>query len=104
MNRLISSAQRFAALGHEHRLELFQVLVKAGDKGMTVGELQAVLARPASTLAFHLRELVNAGLVTQEKEGRSVHCRVNFKALDEVLQFVKQDCCKGVALPVFGAK
>ena len=87
MNKLISSAQRFAALGHEHRLELFQVLVKAGDEGMTVGELQSVLGRPASTLAFHLRELVNASLVTQEKEGRSVHCRVNFKALDDVLQF-----------------
>ncbi|HEU4851649.1 MAG TPA: metalloregulator ArsR/SmtB family transcription factor [Telluria sp.] len=104
MNKLINSAQRFAALGHEHRLELFQALVKAGDNGLTVGELQVQLGRPASTLAFHLRELVNAGLVTQEKEGRSVHCRVNFKALNEVLQFVKQDCCKGVALPVFGAK
>jgi DNA-binding transcriptional ArsR family regulator len=104
MNKLISSAQRFAALGHEHRLELFQALVKAGDDGLTVGELQAQLGRPASTLAFHLRELVNAGLVSQEKEGRSVHCRVDFNVLNEVLQFVKQDCCKGVALPVFGAK
>lgn len=104
MNKLISSAQRFAALGHEHRLELFQTLVKAGDAGMTVGELQARIGCPASTLAFHLRELVNSGLVTQEKEGRSVHSRVDFKVLNEVLQFVKQDCCKGVALPVFGAK
>lgn len=104
MNKLISSAQRFAALGHEHRLELFQVLVKAGDEGMTVGELQSVLGRPASTLAFHLRELVNAGLVSQQKEGRSVFCRVDFEALNEVLKFVKQDCCEGVELPVFCTK
>lgn len=104
MDKLISSAQRFAALGHEHRLELFRTLVTAGDNGMTVGELQTVLERPASTVAFHLRELVNAGLVTQEKQGRSVQCRVNFKALDDVLQFVKQDCCKGIALPAFSAK
>ena len=33
-----------------------------------------------------------------------VRCRANYQALDEVLQFVKQDCCKGVALPVFGAR
>lgn len=101
---LATSAKRLAGLGHEHRLELFQLLVQAGDEGMTVGELQAVTGRPASTLAFHLRELVASDLVTQQKEGRMVRCRANFQALDEVLQFVKQDCCKGVALPVFGAR
>ena len=101
---LATSAKRMAGLGHEHRLELFQLLVQAGEEGMTVGELQAVTSRPASTLAFHLRELVASGLVTQQKEGRMVRCRANYQALDEVLQFVKQDCCKGVALPVFGAR
>lgn len=101
---LTTYAKRLAGLGHEHRLELFQLLVQAGDEGMTVGELQAVTGRPASTLAFHLRELVASDLVTQQKEGRMVRCRANYQALDEVLQFVKQDCCKGVALPVFGAR
>lgn len=101
---LATSAKRLAGLGHEHRLEIFQLLVQAGDDGMTVGELQAVTGRPASTLAFHLRELVAAELVTQQKEGRTVRCRANYAALDELLQFVKRDCCKGVALPVFGAQ
>ncbi len=98
---LTSTARRLASLGHEHRLGLFRLLVQAGPDGMTVGELQAVLNRPASTLAFHLRELVATDLVTQEKEGRSVRCRANYRALNETLQFMKQDCCKGVALPVF---
>jgi ArsR family transcriptional regulator, arsenate/arsenite/antimonite-responsive transcriptional repressor len=101
---LTTSAKRLASLGHENRLELFQVLVQAGPDGMTIGELQSMLARPASTLAFHLRELVSADLVLQEKEGRMVRCRANYHALNEVLQFVKQNCCKGIALPVFGAK
>lgn len=101
---LATYAKRLAGLGHEHRLEIFQLLVQAGNDGMTVGELQAVTGRPASTLAFHLRELVASELVTQQKEGRMVRCRANYQALDEVLQFVKQDCCKGVALPVFGAR
>lgn len=101
---LATSAKRLAGLGHEHRLEIFQLLVQAGDDGMTVGELQSITGRPASTLAFHLRELVAADLVIQQKEGRMVRCRANYKALDEVLQFVKQDCCKGVALPVFSAE
>ena len=97
-------AKRLASLGHENRLELFRLLVQAGPGGMTIGELQSVLERPASTLAFHLRELVAAELVTQEKEGRVVRCRADYQALNEVLQFVKQNCCKGVKLPVFSAK
>lgn len=99
-----TAAKRLASLGHENRLELFQLLVQAGPDGMTIGELQSVLDLPASTLAFHLRELVAADLVSQQKQGRMVRCHANYRALNEVLQFVKQDCCKGVALPVFGAK
>lgn len=99
-----TAAKRLASLGHEHRLELFQLLVQAGPDGMTVGELRSVLDRPASTIAFHLRELVAADLVSQQRQGRTIRCQANYPALNEVLQFVKQDCCKGVALPVFGAK
>lgn len=100
---LKTSAKRLASLGHENRLELFRLLVQAGPDGLTIGELQIALDRPASTLAFHLRELVAAELVVQEKEGRMVRCRANYEALNEVLQFVKQNCCCGVKLPVFAA-
>ena len=88
--------KRLASLGHENRLELFRVLVQSGHTGLTVGELQSALGRPASTLAFHLRELVQADLVTQEKEGRSVRCKANYPALDEMIQFIQLNCCQGV--------
>jgi DNA-binding transcriptional ArsR family regulator len=91
-------AKRLASLGHENRLELFQVLVQSGHSGLTISELQAALDRPASTVAFHLRELVQADLVTQEKEVRSVRCKANYAALNEVLQFVQLNCCQGVAV------
>ena len=55
---------------------------------------RSAMARPASTVAFHLRELVQADLVTQEKEGRSVCCKVNYAALNEVVQFVQLNCCQ----------
>jgi len=91
-------AKRLASLGHENRLELFQVLVQSGPSGLTIGELQSALERPASTVAFHLRELVQADLVTQEKEGRSVRCRANYSALNEMVQFVQLNCCQGVTV------
>ena len=91
-------AKRLASLGHENRLELFQLLVQSGPSGLSIGELQTALARPASTVAFHLRELVQADLVTQEKEGRSVCCKANYPALNEMLQFVQMNCCQGIAV------
>jgi ArsR family transcriptional regulator, arsenate/arsenite/antimonite-responsive transcriptional repressor len=90
-----------AALGHLNRLQVFQLLVKAGAEGMSIGELQRTLEVPASTLSFHLKELATVKLVEQSKEGRTVTCRANYKMLNDVLVFLKQDCCKGVALPVF---
>lgn len=96
-------ADRFAALGHINRLEIFQTLVKAGSEGMTIGEIASMLHLPASTLSFHLRELVRSSLVTQNKEGRTVTCVANFDALNELLTFVKKDCCKRVRLPVFSS-
>lgn len=94
-------ADRFAALGHVNRLEIFQTLVKAGSDGLTIGEIASVLGLPASTLSFHLRELVRSQLVSQHKEGRTITCAANFAALNDLLTFVKKDCCKGVALPAF---
>jgi len=50
---------------------LFYLLVQAGHSGLTVGEIQRALGRPMSTVVFHLREVVDAGMVAQTKEGRS---------------------------------
>jgi ArsR family transcriptional regulator, arsenate/arsenite/antimonite-responsive transcriptional repressor len=96
-----AAASRFSSLGHELRLELFRLLVQAGNEGLAVGELQSLVDRPASTVAFHLRELVAAELVTQEKEGRVIRCRASFRALNELLMYLQHDCCRGVSLPAF---
>jgi ArsR family transcriptional regulator, arsenate/arsenite/antimonite-responsive transcriptional repressor len=55
-------------LGHEQQLSLFYLLVQAGHSGLTVGEIQLALGRPMSTVVFHLRELVDAGMVAQPKK------------------------------------
>ena len=90
-----TAARRLAELGNPTRLQIVRVLVRAGGGGLPIGELQAHLDVPASTLAFHLRGLVTAGLVTQQKEGRVVRCTPNLKAINETLAFVKEHCCAG---------
>lgn len=90
-------AQSLAALGHETRLAAFRLLVKSGHEGLNVGAIGAHLGQAPSTLAHHLRTLVDAGLVVQDRQGREVINRVDFCALDRTLGFLTAECCGGVA-------
>jgi DNA-binding transcriptional ArsR family regulator len=58
------------ALAHEARLKVFRALVVAGDRGMTPSVMAEGAGMAATTLSFHLKELMHAGLVTQERDGR----------------------------------
>jgi DNA-binding transcriptional ArsR family regulator len=85
-----------ASLGHEHRLALFRLLVRAGPDGLTVGEIARHLGLAPSTSAHHLGALVDAGLVVQERQGRSVVSRANFDAMHRTLSYLTAECCTGV--------
>jgi DNA-binding transcriptional ArsR family regulator len=94
-----SAAAALAALGHETRLHIFRLLVRAGPEGLTVGAIGAHLGAAPSTLAHHLAALVAAGLVSQERQGRAVVSRVDFDRMRAVLDFVAEACCAGLPLP-----
>jgi len=88
-----ATAGRLAALGHEARLSVYRLLVRAGTEGLNVGDLMDRLDMPASTLAHHLRTLVQAGLVVQEKRGREVVNRPDFDVMTQLLGFLTDECC-----------
>ena len=67
-----SAVASLAALAQGMRLRVFRALVGAGPQGMTPGALSATLDVPASTLSFHLKELMQAGLVSQQRDGRNL--------------------------------
>jgi DNA-binding transcriptional ArsR family regulator len=87
------AAARLAELGHETRLEVFRYLVRAGHDGAPVGEIQQALGVPGSTLSHHLARLVSVGLVTQRREGRTLHCEPQYDALNELVAFLNEECC-----------
>ncbi len=93
--KIDDAAKVFAEFGNRTRLEILRLLIKAGPEGLPIGDIQARLAIPASTLAFHLRGLVDAGLVGQEKQGRTVLCRPCFDRIDQAIAFLKEECCVG---------
>ena len=84
-----------AALAQEARLRVFRALVGAGPEGMTPGVLSALLDIPGSTLSFHLKELVHAGLVSVEREGRNLHYRPALAHMNELLAYLTDHCCMG---------
>ena len=92
------NARALAALGHDARLSIFRLLVKAGDDGLRVGDIGGHLGLAPSTLAHHLSTLVDAGLVLQEKQGREVFNRVDYPAMHRVVGFLTSECCAGVTI------
>jgi ArsR family transcriptional regulator len=94
MNRKLA-ARCLAELGNLTRLDIYRLLVRAGPPGLNITDIQTRLDVPASTLAFHLRGLVGAGLVAQEKTGRTVICRAQYHRVNAVIEFLREHCCEG---------
>ena len=88
-----SVAAGFSAMGSESRLKVLKVLVRAGESGLTVGEIQERTGIAPSTLAHHLKFLAGGGVVVQEKAGRSTINRADFDQLHVLADFILGECC-----------
>ncbi|HCY84952.1 MAG TPA: transcriptional regulator [Desulfobacteraceae bacterium] len=90
------AAKKLAELGNNTRLAVFRFLVKAGHEGAAVGEIQRALNVPASTLSHHISRLVGVGLIKQVRESRTLYCIPQYDVLTQLIDFLKEECCKGV--------
>lgn len=91
---LTRAASTFAALGSEQRLMVLRTMVRAGAKGVTIGELGERSGVIGSTLTHHLKILSQAGLITQTKAGRSTICAaVAYDELHGLSRFLLKECC-----------
>lgn len=87
------AVKRMAELGHDTRMSVFRLLVKAGNNGLPVGEIQDHLDVSGSTLSHHIHRLMHAGLVRQERDGRTLYCFAELDALKDVVNFLDAECC-----------
>ena len=83
------------ALAQETRLDIFRMLVQKGPEGLPAGEIGSRLAQPSPTMSFHLNQLRFAGLVTSRRESRSIIYCANFKAMNDLLGYLTENCCGG---------
>lgn len=86
-------ADMFAALGAEPRLRVLRLLLTAHPDGLVVGEIQAELGMPASTLSHHLRRLEQEDLIAAVREGAFLRYRVDSDSLRDLLGFLLAECC-----------
>ena len=85
----------FAALSQPIRLDVFRLLITKGEAGMLAGEIAAALDVRTNTLSANLSVLLNAGLVTNTREGRAIRYHADTNGLRGLLGFLLQDCCGG---------
>jgi ArsR family transcriptional regulator, arsenate/arsenite/antimonite-responsive transcriptional repressor len=101
----IDLAAIFKALSDPTRLAVFQCIRCCGpncgydgetgqccgeDCGVTAGQIRCQIPCAPSTLTHHLNELRAAGLITTEREGRIVRCRIRPDALAHIAAFVSE--------------
>ncbi|ODT86958.1 helix-turn-helix transcriptional regulator [Phenylobacterium sp. SCN 70-31] len=89
------AARTLASLGHEGRLLAFRLLVEAGPEGLPAGEVARRTEQLQNTSSSHLNVLMNAGLVTARREGRSIIYSVAYAHFGELMEFLVHDCCGG---------
>lgn len=94
------AVRALGALAQGSRLQIFRALVVAGQGGMTPSRLSEVLGVPGTALSFHLKELLGAGLVSQERDGRNLIYRADFTHMNLLLAYLTEHCCQGEACAV----
>ncbi|MER9952648.1 metalloregulator ArsR/SmtB family transcription factor [Mesorhizobium sp. M0047] len=91
--KLEKAAAQLEALGNPTRLQLYRILVRAGEEGLAVGRVQGRLDIPSSTLSHHLKRLVDTGLVTQERHATTLICRANYPGMNALIGYLADECC-----------
>lgn len=92
---LLRTLSAFNALGQETRLQVFRLLIKAGDDGLPAGEIGEQLGVRQNTMSANLNVLLNSGLVRNERHGRTIRYFSDFDAVRGLLSFLMEDCCGG---------
>ncbi|NOD48681.1 helix-turn-helix domain-containing protein [Ruegeria sp. HKCCD5849] len=86
---------QLAILGHPQRITVFRMLMRRFPDTVPAGELAAELGIKPSTMSNYLNALQRSGLVKQERSGTSLLYSIEMKNVQQMLDFLIVDCCRG---------
>jgi DNA-binding transcriptional ArsR family regulator len=91
----MSALEAFGALSQSTRLEIFRLLIKAGNGGVPAGEIADAVGARQNTVSSHLAILTRAGLIASQREGRIIRYSASYKTAGDLIAFLLEDCCGG---------
>ena len=94
---LDTAANILAKIGNPTRLRIVRLLVRAGDEGLAVGQIQKQLEIPGSTLTHHIAHLKSAGVIRQQRQQATLICTMEYEVLRELVDFLTEECCSDQA-------
>jgi DNA-binding transcriptional ArsR family regulator len=84
-----------AALGQPIRLQIFRLLMREEPRGLAAGAIAEAIGCPHNSLSSHLAILARSGLVSGERDGRSIIYRADVETMRRLIGFLVTDCCDG---------
>ena len=84
----------FKALADRHRVKILNRLLQAGGEAVCVCDLEDLLPLKQPTVSYHLKQLLEAGIVEREKRGSFAYFSVADGALEHVCALLGYDDCK----------
>jgi ArsR family transcriptional regulator, arsenate/arsenite/antimonite-responsive transcriptional repressor len=83
----------FKALADRHRVKILNRLLQAGGEAVCVCDLEDLLPLKQPTVSYHLKQLLEAGIVEREKRGSFAYFSVADGALERVCALLGYDGC-----------
>lgn len=88
---ITESVTTLSALAHGTRLEIYRLLSSEGEAGLPAGEIAARLDVASTALSNHLGILTRAGVISQERKGRSLIYRARPEHVKELARSLVGD-------------
>jgi ArsR family transcriptional regulator, arsenate/arsenite/antimonite-responsive transcriptional repressor len=76
------------SIADRHRLRIVNMLVQAGGVPVCVCEFTAAFDLPQQNVSYHLKQLVDAGVIARERRGRYSYYSLVDGALDHIAALV----------------
>jgi len=83
----------FKALADRHRVKILNRLLQAGGEAVCVCDFEDMLPLKQPTVSYHLKQLLDAGIVEREKRGSFAYFSITAGALEHVCSLLGYDGC-----------
>jgi ArsR family transcriptional regulator len=76
------------ALGDPHRIKILQAVSE--EKWMQCADVCAIIDLTQSAVSHHIKQLIDAGILLSEKEGRNIKYTVDKKVVAAYIKFLQE--------------